>query len=50
MLSLELLRIIADEREREIRSELRRRWLVAPRPDATVRWHHRPTRRAPEAR
>jgi len=47
--SYDMLRVIADEREREIQAELRRRKLFA-KPFIPMRWHHRPTRRRPEAR
>ena len=47
MFSIDMLRVIADEREREIQAELRRRRLVAP-PFAKVRWHHRATRPRPK--
>jgi hypothetical protein len=49
MFSIEMLRVIADEREREVQDELQRRRLVA-RPSTKVRWHHRPARPRPEAR
>jgi len=47
VISIDMLRLIADEREREIQAELRRRRLVAP-PFMKVRWHHRPTRPRPK--
>jgi len=40
--SMDMLRVIADEREREIQAELQRR-LVAER-SSRIRWHHRPAR------
>jgi len=45
--SIDMLRVIADEREREVQAELRRRRLVA-RPFLKVRWHHRPSRPRPK--
>lgn len=47
MFSTDMLRVIADEREREIQAELRRRRLVAP-PFMKVRVHQRPTRPRPK--
>jgi hypothetical protein len=49
MLSHDMLRAIVDEREREIKAELRRRGLLGPRL-GLIRWHHRPTPRGPLAR
>jgi hypothetical protein len=46
--SIDMLRVIADEREREIQAELRRRRLVTP-PFMKVRVHHRPARPRPKA-
>ena len=45
--SIDMLRVIADEREREIQAELRRRRLVAP-PFMKVRVLHRPARPRPK--
>jgi hypothetical protein len=45
--SIDMLRVLADEREREVQAELWRRRLVSP-PFARVRWHHRPAQPRPK--
>jgi hypothetical protein len=40
MISHEMLRLIAEEREREVQAQVRVRRLLAPRRPA-IRWHHR---------
>jgi hypothetical protein len=40
MISQEMLRLIAEEREREVQAHVRVRRLLAPRRPA-IRWHHR---------
>jgi len=40
MISQEMLRLIAEEREREVQAQIRVRRLLAPRRPA-IRWHHR---------
>lgn len=40
MISQEMFRLIAEEREREVRAQMRVRRLLAPRQPA-IRWHHR---------
>jgi len=46
--SMDMLRVIADERERDFQAELQRR-LLAER-SSRIRWHHRPARPRPKAR
>jgi hypothetical protein len=40
MISQEMFRLIAEEREREVRAQMRVRRLLTPRQPA-IRWHHR---------
>jgi hypothetical protein len=40
MISQEMLRLIAEEREREVQAQVRVRRLLAPRRSG-IRWHHR---------
>lgn len=40
MISQEMLRVIVEEREREVQAQVRVRRLLAPRRPA-IRWHHR---------
>ena len=40
MISQEMFRLIAEEREREVQAQIRVRRLLAPRRPA-IRWHHR---------
>jgi hypothetical protein len=40
MISQEMLRLIAEEREREVQAQVRVRRLLAPHRPA-IRWHHR---------
>ena len=40
MISQEMFRLIAEEREREVRAQMRVRRLLAPRQRA-IRWHQR---------
>jgi len=45
--TIEMLRVIADDREREFQAEARRRQVVAPSIDK-VRWHHRTAQPRPK--
>lgn len=47
--SIEMLRVIADEREREVQAEVHRRRLFGP-PMIKARVHHRPARPRPKER
>ena len=40
MISQEMFRLIAEEREREVQAQIRVRRLLTPRRPA-IRWHHR---------
>ncbi len=46
MLSLEMFRAMADEREREVQAQICIQRLLEPR-RAAIRWHHRETKPAP---
>ena len=46
MLSLEMFRSIADEREREVQAQICLQRLLEPR-RAAIRWHHRDAKPAP---
>ena len=47
MISQEMFRLIAEEREREVRAQMRVRRLLAPSKPA-IRWHHRDSQRGPQ--
>jgi hypothetical protein len=47
--SIDMLRVIADERERDVQAELRRRRLLEL-PSSQERIHHRPARPRPKGR
>jgi hypothetical protein len=49
MFSIDMLRVIADERERDVQEELRRRRLLDA-PSSQTRVHTRPTRPRPKGR
>ncbi len=49
MFTIDMLRVIADERERDVLAELRRRRLLEE-PSSQTRVHTRPTRPRPKGR